>query len=161
MSSGPKYMAVQGAALIIAVALTALGLLGFIPGATANLGELAWAGQHSGAALFGVFVVSALLNAFHLALGAAGFVMARSYSGARAYLLAGGALYLGLWLYGLLVERGSGAHVVPLNQADNWLHMGVGGFMVLLAVTLGGQHDPTRPTRHRARAWRSRLGTAA
>ena len=44
MASQPKYMAVQGAALIVAAALMSIGLLGFIPGATANVGELAWAG---------------------------------------------------------------------------------------------------------------------
>ncbi|WP_347222389.1 DUF4383 domain-containing protein [Mycolicibacterium poriferae] len=134
MASQPKYMAVQGAALIVAAALTLIGLLGFIPGATANVGELAWAGQHSGATLFGVFVVSVLVNAFHLVLGGLGFAMAPSYSGARAYLLLGGVLYLGLWLYGLLVERGSDAHVVPLNGADNWLHLGIGAVMLLLTL---------------------------
>ena len=157
MASQPKYMAVQGAALIVAAALTLIGLLGFIPGATANVGELAWAGQHSGATLFGVFVVSVLVNVFHLVLGGLGFAMARSYSGARAYLLLGGVLYLGLWLYGLLVERGSDAHVVPLNGADNWLPLGIGAVMLLLAVTLGGQRDPTKRRIRR----RPRLGAAA
>ena len=157
MSSRPKYMAVQGAALIMAAGLTLMGLLGFVPGVTANLDQLAWAGQHSGATLFGVFVVSVLLNAVHVVVGGVGFLMARSYSGARAYLLLGGALYLALWLYGLLVEHGSQAHVVPLNGADNWLHLGLGAVMLLLAVTLGGQRDPTKRRVRR----RPRLGAAA
>lgn len=148
MAAQPKYMAVQGAALIVAAALTLIGLLGFIPGATTNVGALAWAGHHSDATLFGVFVVSGLLNAVNLVLGGLGFAMARTYSRARAYLLLGGTLFLALWLYGLLIERGSDAHVVPLNSADNWLHLAVGAVMLLLAVTLGGQRDPTkRPMR--------------
>jgi Domain of unknown function (DUF4383) len=144
MSAAPKYMAVQGAAMIVAVVLILIGALGFIPGVTSDLDSLAWFGQHSGARLFGTFAVCAALNVVHLLLGAAGFVFARTYAGARAYLLGGGVLYLALWLYGVLVEFGSDAHVIPLNSATNWLHLGLGTVMALLAVTLAGQHDPTK-----------------
>ncbi|MBX7434757.1 DUF4383 domain-containing protein [Mycobacterium sp. Y57] len=144
MAQTPRYMAVQGAALMVAVGLTVLGALGFVPGATTHFDQLVVGGHRSGALLFGVFALSVLLNLFHLAVGTAGFWLARTYGGARGYLLLGGALYLGLWLYGLLVERGSQAHVVPLNGADNWLHLILGLVMLLLAVTLGGQHDPTK-----------------
>ena len=144
MSTAPKYMAVQGAAMIVATALAVIGVLGFIPGVTSGLDQLAWLGQHSGARLFGVFAVSAVLNITNLVVGAAGLFFARSYAGARAYLLVGGLLYLGLWLYGVLVEFGSDAHVIPLNAASNWLHLGLGAVMALLAVTLAGQHDPTK-----------------
>ncbi len=152
MTNRPRLMAVQGAALIVAVALTVTGVLGFVPGATSGVDQLSWAGQRTGALLFGTFAVSALLNAVHIAVGVAGFAGARSYAASRAYLLIGGVLYLALWLYGLLVERGGDAHVLPLNGADNWLHAGLGGVMVLLAITLAGQHDPTkrRPRMRRA-----------
>ncbi len=144
MSTQPKYMAVQGAALIMGGVLLVIGGLGFLPGITSDLDQIAWFGQHSGARLFGTFAVSVVLNIVHLVLGAAGFYFARTYAGARAYLLAGGVLYLGLWLYGVLVEFGSDAHVIPLNSATNLLHLGLGAVMALLAVTLGGQHDPTK-----------------
>lgn len=157
MSANPKYMAVQGAAMIVAAALVVIGVLGFIPGATSDFDQFTWAGQQSGAHLFGTFAVSALLNTIHVVIGIGGFFLARTYSGARAYLLGGGAVYLGLWLYGLFVERGSNAHVLPLNQADNWLHMGLGAVMVLLAITLAGQHDPTK-RRSRLRPRPSRAG---
>jgi hypothetical protein len=152
MAQKPKYMAVQGAALIVAAALTVFGVLGFVPGVTSGLAELAWGGHRSGALLFGVFMVSVVLNTVHVVIGIAGFAGSRSYASARAYLLGGGVVYLALWLYGLLVERGSNAHVVPLNSADNWLHGTLGAVMVLLAVTLAGQHDPTkrRPRMRRA-----------
>jgi len=152
MERAPKYMAVQGAALIVAVALTVFGVLGFVPGVTSGLAEMRWAGQQSGALLFGVFLVSVLLNTVHVVVGIAGFAGSRSYAWARAYLVAGGAIYLALWLYGILVEHGSNAHVIPLNSADNWLHGILGAVMVILAVTLAGQHDPTkrRPRMRRA-----------
>lgn len=152
MSATPKYMAVQGAAMIVAAVLILIGALGFVPGPTTNFDQLTWLGKHSGARLFGMFAVCAALNIVHLVVGAAGFFFARSYAGARAYLLGGGLIYLSLWLYGVLVEFGSDAHVIPLNAAANWLHLGLGVVMALLAVTLAGQHDPTkrRPRMRRA-----------
>ncbi|MGE0219923.1 DUF4383 domain-containing protein [Mycolicibacterium sp.] len=142
--SRPKYMAVQGAAVIVAAALVVLGVLGFIPGVTSGVGDLPWFGQQSGARLFGTFPVCAVLNLVHIVVGIAGFVFARSYAGARAYLLGGGIVYLALWGYGILVDVGSDAHVLPLSTATNWLHLGLGVVLALLAVTLAGQHDPTK-----------------
>lgn len=145
MPTQPKYMAVQGAAMIVAAALTVVGILGFVPGVTTNLGEIAWVGTQSGALLFGTFSVSVAVNVAHIVVGLCGFALARTYASARAYLLVGGVIYLVLGLYGMLTDRGS--HVLPLNPAVNWLHLAVGAVMVLLAVTLAGQHDPTRRRR--------------
>ena len=153
MTRRPKLMAVQGAALLVAGAFLLVGVLGFIPGVTTDYDLLEWAGHHSGAKLFGVFAVSVLHNALHLAFGVVGVVMARSYAAARAYLLLGGLVYLGLWLHGLLIAHDSPANVVPVNGADNWLHLGLGAGMVLLGLTLAGQRDPTkRRTKVRTKA---------
>ncbi|MGE2833860.1 DUF4383 domain-containing protein [Mycobacterium sp. SMC-4] len=145
MSAPPKYMAVQGAAIIVAAALTVIGILGFVPGITAHLDQIAWAGKASGALLFGTFSVSVIVNVVHIVVGLCGFALARTYASARAYLLGGGAIYVGLGLYGMLADRGS--HVLPLNSAANWLHFTIGAVMLILAVTLAGQHDPTRRRR--------------
>jgi uncharacterized protein DUF4383 len=102
-------------------------------------------GHHSGAKLFGVFAVSGLHNVVHLAFGIAGLLMARTYAAARAYLLLGGLVYLALWVYGMLIDHNSAANFVPVNGADNWLHLGLGAGMVLLGVTLAAQRDPTKP----------------
>ena len=144
MATTPKLMAVQGAAMLVAAAFLIVGVLGFIPGVTTDYGLLEWAGHHSGAKLFGVFAVSGLHNVIHLVFGAAGLAMARTYAKARAYFLIGGLAYLALWGYGLLVDHGSPANIVPVNSADNWLHFGLGVGMLLLGVTLAGQHDPTK-----------------
>ena len=144
MTARPKYMAVQGAALLVAGGFLVVGLLGFIPGVTTGYEQLEWAGHHSGAKLFGVFAVSVLHNVVHLAFGVLGFVMARTYAASRAYLLGGGLVYLGLWVFGLMVDHGSAANFVPVNGAGNWLHFGIGTGMVLLGLTLAGQHDPTK-----------------
>jgi hypothetical protein len=147
MATTPKLMAVQGAAVLVGATFLVMGVLGFIPGVTSHYDTLQWAGHHSGAKLFGVFAVSGLHNVVHLAFGVAGFLLARSYAKARAYFLIGGLAYLGLWVYGLLINHGSPANFVPLNSADDWLHFGLGVAMLLLGVTLAGQHDPTKRRR--------------
>ena len=101
--------------------------------------------------LFGIFAVSALHNVVHLAFGIVGFIFARTYAASRAYLLVGGIGYLALWLYGILMDHGSALNIMPLNGADNWLHFGIGAGMVLLALTLAGQHDPTKRPKRRTK----------
>lgn len=111
-----------------------IGVLGFIPGITSNFDEMRFAGHESGAELLGVFQVSVLHNAVHLLFGVAGLAMARSIAGARAFLIGGGAIYLVLWLYGIIVDHDSAANFVPLNAADNWLHLGLGLGMIGLGM---------------------------
>src|SRR5215212_3219238 len=147
MAKNRPLMAVQGAAFIVAAAFLVVVVLGFIPGVTTHHDLLQFAGHHSGAKLFGVFAVSILHNLLHMALGLTGLVMARTYALARAYFLIGGLAYLGLWVYGILIDHASSANVIPLNGADNWLHFGLGVGLIVLGLTLAGQHDPTKSRR--------------
>ncbi|WP_036492765.1 MULTISPECIES: DUF4383 domain-containing protein [Nocardioides] len=124
------------AALVGAVFLL-VGILGFIPGVTTNYDDLEVAGHESGAELLGIFQVSILHNAVHLLFGVAGLLMARTSMAARAFLLGGGAIYLVLWIFGLLVDKTSAANFVPLNTADNWLHLALGAGMLALGLVLG------------------------
>ena len=125
--------AVQKAALAVGIVFLGVGVLGFVPGITTNYDDLSLAGRESEAALFGIFQVSVVHNLVHLVFGAAGVAMARRVDTARTYLLAGGAVYLVLWLYGLLIDKDSGANVVPVNSGDDWLHFVLGVGMIALA----------------------------
>jgi hypothetical protein len=138
----PRYMAVQGAALLVACAFLVVGLCGFIPVVTANYDQLDWAGR-SGAKLFGVFSVSGLHNVMHLVFGIVGFMLIRSYASARAYLIGGGLAYLAIWVGGILIDH-IRANVGAASGADNWLHYGLGAAMLILGLTLAGQRDPTK-----------------
>lgn len=128
---------VQTAALAVGVVFLLVGILGFVPGITSNYDQLSFAGHGSGALLLGVFAVSVLHNLVHLAFGVAGIATARTAPGARAYLIGGGIVYAVLWLYGLLIDHGSDANFVPLNDADNWLHLALAVGMIALGVLLG------------------------
>jgi hypothetical protein len=111
-----KFAAVMGATFLLA------GIGGFIPGVTSNYDELEFAGPESAAKLLGLFEVSILHNIVHL-LFAVGLLAAARYSWSRLYLLGGGIGYLGVTLYGALVERESDANFLPINTADNLLHL--------------------------------------
>ncbi|MDG4826166.1 DUF4383 domain-containing protein [Asanoa sp. WMMD1127] len=113
-----------------------VGLAGFIPGITTNYDQMSFAGHESEAMLLGVFQVSILHNIVHLLYGVAGLALARTVSGARLFLVGGGAVYALLWLYGLVVDHESGANFVPLNNADNWLHLALAVGMVGLGLAL-------------------------
>lgn len=134
---------VQKAALIVGIVFLLVGILGFIPGITTNLDQVEFASHHSEAMLMGVFQVSILHNIVHLLFGVGGIALARSFAGSRNYLIWGGAVYLVLWLYGLLVPHDSAANIVPLNNADNWLHLILGIGMVALGFLLGRRPRPT------------------
>ena len=131
-----RWAPVQIAALAVGAVFLLIGVLGFIPGITAHYDQLTFAGHHSEAALLGVFNVSVLHNLVHLGFGVAGLALARRFRAARGYLIVGGVIYLALWLYGLLIDRESVMNFVPVNTADNWLHLGLGAGMLALGVGL-------------------------
>ena len=128
---------VQKAALIVGIVLLVVGILGFVPGVTSNVDQMQFASDDSGALLLGVFQVSILHNIVHLLYGIAGLALARTISGAWNYLIWGGAIYLVLWLYGLIIDADSVANFVPVNTADNWLHFALGVGMIALGLLLG------------------------
>lgn len=136
----PHRSLVQVAALAYGAVFLLVGLAGFIPGLTTNYDTLQFAGHHSEAMLLGIFQVSILHNIVHLLYGVAGVALARTAAGARQYLLWGGVVYLILWIYGLLVGQESQANFVPLNTADNWLHLFLGVTMIGLSFLRRDTH---------------------
>jgi len=134
---------VQKAALAVGAVFLLVGVLGFVPGITTNYSSMEFAGHESEAELLGIFQVSILHNIVHLLFGVAGVLMARTFGGARNFLIWGGAVYLLLWVYGLVIDKDSGANFVPLNSADDWLHFVLGVGMIALGVLLGKRTTST------------------
>lgn len=127
---------VQRAAAAVGAVFLLVGILGFVPGITSPYADLQVAGHHSGAKLLGIFEVSVLHNVVHLLFGVAGLAMARAWGSARSYLIGGGVIYLLLFVYGLVISQDSRANFVPVNSADNWLHLLLGLVMIVLGVLL-------------------------
>jgi Domain of unknown function (DUF4383) len=133
-SSGDTGALARTAAMVVGAVFLLVGVLGFVPGVTTSYDSLSFAGHMSDAKLLGVFQVSVLHNIVHLLFGVAGLAMARRTASAVGYLVGGGAVYLVLWLYGLLIDKSSTANFVPVNSADDWLHLVLGLGMIALGV---------------------------
>jgi Domain of unknown function (DUF4383) len=124
---------VQNVARLVGIVFLLVGVAGFIPGVTTNLYDgLEFAGEDSTAELLGIFQVSVLHNIVHGLFGIAGLALAATAAGARTFLVGGGAIYVGLWLLGLV----GGADWIPANDADDWLHLLLGAGMIGLGVLL-------------------------
>lgn len=123
---------VQTVARLVGITFLLVGVAGFIPGITSNLYEgLNFAGDGGDAKLLHLFQVSVLHNIVH-GLFAVGIFMAATYDGAKKYLYGSGIVYIVLFLMGI-VDAGDW---VPINSADNWLHIGLAiGFFALAYLT--------------------------
>jgi hypothetical protein len=128
---------IQLAALVVGVVFLLVGVLGFIPGITTGFGGMTFAGHESEAMLLGLFQVSVLHNIVHLLFGVAGIALSRTVAGARNFLIYGGVIYAVLWIYGLVIDQSSAANFVPVNTADNWLHLVLAVAMIALGFLLG------------------------
>jgi hypothetical protein len=137
---------IQKAAALVGAVFLLVGIAGFIPGITSDYGDLAFAGTDSRAELLGIFQVSILHNLVHLAFGVLGILASRTVSASRLFLIGGGVVYLVLTLYGVLIDLADDVNFVPVNNADNWLHLVLGVGMIGLGVALGERRTGDRST---------------
>jgi hypothetical protein len=122
---------VQNVGRLVGAVFLLVGIAGFIPGLTTNLYDgLEFAGDDGTSELLGLFAVSVLHNIVHMLFGIAGLALAATASGARAYLIGGGAVYIGLFLLGIV----GGGDWIPANDADDWLHLLLGVGMIAVGV---------------------------
>jgi hypothetical protein len=128
---------IQSVALLVGLVFLLVGILGFIPGITTNYDDLKFAGHNSDAQLLGIFDTSILHNIVHLLFGVAGITLAKTWAGARTFLIGGGFIYLVLFVYGAIWHSEKGSNWIPVNWADNILHLALGAGMVVLGVALG------------------------
>ena len=134
---------VQNVARLAGIVFLLVGIAGFVPGVTTNLYDgLEFSGNEGDAELLGIFQVSVLHNIVHGLFGIAGLALAATASGARTFLLGGGAVYVALWLLGIV----GGADWIPANDADNWLHLALGVAMVAAGVLLTRGRTAARTT---------------
>ena len=138
---------VQLAATAVAATFLLVAVLGFVPGITNNYSELSFAGHESEDKLLGLFQISVLHNIVHGLFGVIGLALAKTVAGARNFLIAGGIVYLVLTVYGSVIDLDSDINFVPVNVADNFLHLGLGVVMIGLGVVLGKQATRTANTR--------------
>jgi Domain of unknown function (DUF4383) len=90
-------------------------LIGEVPGALEPFAGL----------LLALFAVNWFHNVAHLAIGAVGLAVYRSYSASKAYALALGIAYAALFVLGVLTaDVATLGGLLPLNGLDDLLHVG-------------------------------------
>ena len=128
--------ALQNAALLFGAIFLVVAIAGFIPGLTTQYGRLdEFSGP--GAKVLGIFGVNLVENLAHLLYAIAGFALASTWERARTYFIAGGAIYLVLWIYGLIIDINSSANFLGVNEPANWLHFALGVVMLGVGLVLG------------------------
>jgi hypothetical protein len=132
--------------MLVGLVFLLVGILGFIPGITTNYDDLKFAGHNSDAQLLGIFDTSILHNIVHLLFGVAGLALARTWEGARTYLIGGGLVYGVLFVYGAIFHGEKGSNWIPVNWADNILHLALAAGMVLAGLVLGREVVTRRDT---------------
>ena len=133
------------AAALVGIVFLLVGILGFVPGITEDAPG-SFAGEDSEGSLLGVFQTGVLHNLVHGLFGVAGIAMARRTDTARTFLLAGGAVYLLLFVVGLLGMM----DWLPADDTDDWLHLGLGAAMVALGLVLGRERQAAAGASDRA-----------
>ena len=128
---------IQRAAMLFGAVFGLVTIIGFIPGLTTNYdGLTTFDGE--GAKIFGIVGVNVLENIAHGLFAVAGFVAASSWAASKNYFIWGGAIYLALWLYGLLggSDEDSSANFLGMNSASDWLHFILGVTMLAIGFLL-------------------------
>jgi len=112
----------QRFAQVFGILYLLVGLMGFVPPLlTGSLEGVL--GPFSGL-LLGLFAVNWFHNLAHLLIGAAGLAVYRNHAASRAYALALGVAYLGLFLLGIFSQGvATLGGLLPLNGPDDILHI--------------------------------------
>ena len=137
MSWAQRFAQVFGAVYLL------VGITGFIP--PLLLGSLPpeVIGPFAGYQL-GLFAVNWFHSLAHLAIGAAGLAVYRNDSASRAYALAVGIAYAGLFLLGLIFGLNFLGGLMPLNGPDHILHLLTA--LVALGAYFASRSDATAST---------------
>ena len=125
---------VQRFAQVLGAVYLLVGIVGFVPPLlTGNLPGVI--GPFSGY-LLGLFAVNWFHNLAHIAIGAAGLAVHRSFSASRVYALVIGAAYAALFVVGILsASVGALGGLLPLNGADDVLHVATALVALVLYFT--------------------------
>ena len=127
-------------ALVVGAVLTAAGILGFFYSA-------AFGTPGKVAPVLGILDVNGWHNVVHLATGALGLALMGGVASARAYALGLGVVYLVVFALGLMVgDGGAILSIIPINTADNILHLALGVLGVGAGLASGERATaPTAP----------------
>jgi hypothetical protein len=135
----------RGLALATGVGFALLGAMSLTPGVTTGLyDELAFWGTGSTAELLGQFQTSVLLVLIYFVVAGVCLAAAFSYKTARTGIWFAAISTASLWFYGAVTTDDGAGNFIPLNRADDWLHLGLAvalfGALIVVATPIRRSH---------------------
>ncbi len=116
MSVAQRFAQVFGAVYVL------VGIVGFIPPLLLGSLPAGVVGPFAGL-LLGLFAVNWAHSLAHILTGAVALATYRSHAAAKAFCLALGVAFVGLFVVGLIFGLNFLGGLFPLNGADNVLHL--------------------------------------
>ena len=138
-----RYTPAQIYSLVFGATLLLVGILGFIADASFD------AGSNVQGSNFIAFEVNGWHNLVHIASGALGLALWRNAATARSFALGFGAVYGIVTLWGL-VDGNDVLGVIPVNAADNVLHLAIAAAGIAAGLLSRGTERAPRRTAHAA-----------
>jgi hypothetical protein len=130
-----RYTPAQIYALAFGATLLLVGVLGFIADASFD------AGSNVSGSNFIIFEVNGWHNLVHIASGLVGLALARNPATARSFALGFGAVYAIVTLWGF-VDGTDVLGLIPVNAADNVLHLAIATAGILAGLTSTTRRAP-------------------
>lgn len=141
-TSGTTRSPAQLYALIFGAVLTVAGIIGFFYNSDFTSNK----SVHD--AVFGILNVNGWHNVVHIATGVLGLAAAGAYSSSRTYALGLGVVYIVVAIWGFIIGSGDSIlSIIPVNTADNVLHLfiGVAGIAAGMATPAVAEPTTSRP----------------
>ena len=121
--------------LIFGATLLLVGIIGFFADAGFDVGS-----DIDGDKLLGIFEVSGIHNLIHIASGALLLALAPKRATARAAALGFGVVYLLVTIIGF-IQGDNVLGIIPVNSADNFLHVAISGLAIAAGLVSTGDDD--------------------
>jgi Domain of unknown function (DUF4383) len=130
-------------ALTFGLALLLAGIVGFFYTADFSTGDATTEpGNHE--ELIGVFDINGWHNVVHLVSGLIGLALAGSWRGARLFAYGFGLTYLAVAVWGFVIGDGESiAGLIPINTADNFLHLAIALLGIMAGLLTPAAPPPT------------------
>jgi hypothetical protein len=136
--TGTKRSPAQLYALVFGALLTIAGIIGFFYNSDFTSDKAVRD------AVFGILDVNGWHNLVHILTGVVGLMAASSYTAARGYALAAGAVYIAVAIWGFAIGSGDSIlSIVPVNTEDNVLHLLIGVAGIAAGTATPAVADPT------------------
>ena len=136
--TGTKRSPAQLYALVFGALLTIAGIIGFFYNSDFTSDKAVRD------AVFGILDVNGWHNLVHILTGVVGLMAASSYTAARGYALAVGAVYIAVAIWGFAIGSGDSIlSIVPVNTEDNVLHLLIGVAGIAAGTATPAVADPT------------------